>query len=226
MRAGRRLDLHVHSRHSPDGAASVPDLVAWAVSAGLDGLALTDHNTLAGHAELAEAARQHADLRLIPGVEVSTRDGHLLVYGVRELPPVAEPLDATVDWATSHGGVPVLAHPFRRTHGVGGALAVAARVPAIEAVNAHNAPRANRRAVALAERRGVGTTGGTDAHTSREVGGAWTTFPPDVDSVEQLLSALGAGRTTAAGRSLPWARRLRVAARSLALRLGRGGRPL
>jgi 3',5'-nucleoside bisphosphate phosphatase len=77
-----RIDLHAHSNAS-DGTDSPAELVANAVAAGLDVVALTDHDTVAGHAEAAEAVRG-TGLTLVPGAELSCRIGgislHLLAY--------------------------------------------------------------------------------------------------------------------------------------------------
>ncbi|WP_405019113.1 PHP domain-containing protein [Kitasatospora sp. NBC_00070] len=77
-----RIDLHAHSNAS-DGTDSPAELVANAVAAGLDVVALTDHDTVAGHAEAAEAVRG-TRLTLVPGAELSCRVGgvslHLLAY--------------------------------------------------------------------------------------------------------------------------------------------------
>lgn len=76
------IDLHTHSRVS-DGTASPGDLVRAAAAAGLQVVALTDHDTTAGWAEAAEAA-EAAGIGLVRGIEVSTHFGgagvHLLVY--------------------------------------------------------------------------------------------------------------------------------------------------
>jgi len=87
-----RIDLHTHSTAS-DGTESPAEVVRAAVAAGLDALALTDHDTSHGWAEAAEAADE-VGLTLVRGMEVSTRyEGrgvHLLAY----LPdPSYEPLD-------------------------------------------------------------------------------------------------------------------------------------
>lgn len=221
-----RLDLHVHSAFSPDGQSAVEEFVARAAEVGVGGFALTDHNSVAGHARLADLAREHPELRFLAGVEVSTRDGHLLAYGVEEAPPTGRSVDETIEWVGSHGGVAVLAHPFRRVHGVGGPIARAAKVPSLEVVNGHNGPLANRRARAVAVARSLGQTGGTDAHDVRELGRAWTSFPEGADSPEELLEALRRGSTRAEGRSASALERSRSALRSFRLRLRRGLRPI
>ncbi len=63
------FDLHSHSTAS-DGAFAPARLVQEAASAGVDVLALTDHDSLAGLQEASEAAR-HLDIQLINGVEIS-----------------------------------------------------------------------------------------------------------------------------------------------------------
>lgn len=63
-------DLHLHSTAS-DGTLTPGELVAQAVAAGIDRLALTDHDTTSGLAEARAAAVRHG-VRLIPGIEIST----------------------------------------------------------------------------------------------------------------------------------------------------------
>jgi hypothetical protein len=223
---GIRLDLHVHSGHSPDSSLSVETIVAHLADRGLTGFALTDHNSVAGHAELAEWQARSPDLVLVPGVEVSTREGHLLVYGVREVPPLRRPVAETVEWAFAHGGVPIPAHPFRLSHGVGRAATESLQVPAIETVNGHNAPRANRRAAAVAHARKLATTGGSDVHELTDLGRAFTEFPEGTVWVDGVLTALRNGRTTAGGTTLDFAGRVRMQWRTVVLRLRRGLRPI
>jgi predicted metal-dependent phosphoesterase TrpH len=81
-----RIDLHAHSNAS-DGTDTPAELVANAVAAGLDVVALTDHDTVAGHAEAAKAVLALPDaarLTLVPGAELSCQVGgismHLLAY--------------------------------------------------------------------------------------------------------------------------------------------------
>lgn len=77
-----RIDLHTHSTAS-DGTDSPADLVRAAKQAGLDVVALTDHDTTAGWAEAEQAARQEG-IGLVRGSEISTRTRggsvHLLSY--------------------------------------------------------------------------------------------------------------------------------------------------
>jgi hypothetical protein len=63
------IDLHTHSTHS-DGSLTPADLVAYAAAAGVQVMALTDHDTVAG-LEDAQRSTHALGLRLVPGVEVS-----------------------------------------------------------------------------------------------------------------------------------------------------------
>ncbi|MBA2558765.1 MAG: PHP domain-containing protein [Propionibacteriales bacterium] len=88
-----RIDLHTHSTAS-DGTHTPDDVVRLAAAAGLDALALTDHDSMAGWAEAATAAARYG-LAVVPGMEISTTYAgagvHLLGY---LLDPTYEPLAA------------------------------------------------------------------------------------------------------------------------------------
>lgn len=76
------VDLHLHSTFS-DGSTRPAEIVAQAVAIGLTGIALTDHDTLAGIADARAAATQHG-IPLVAGTELSVlwkeQSMHMLVY--------------------------------------------------------------------------------------------------------------------------------------------------
>ena len=224
--AGVRLDLHVHSQYSPDSVLTVEGVASRLASLGFHGFALTDHNTVDGHAQLASLRGRFPDLVLVPGVEISTDEGHLLAYGISLAPPSRLPVAQTIEWVRDRGGVCVLAHPFRFSHGVGRVVAEGACVTAIETVNGHNSPGANRRAADVAKRRGLGATAGSDAHQPADLGRAFTEFPEGTKTVEAVLEAMRKGSMTATGRSLSVGDRIGYEFRTAILRLRRGFRPI
>lgn len=190
-----RFDLQVHTDASPCSRASPGGVVEAAVEAGLDGLAVTDHDTIE-NVDSVEALAP-PDLTVVPGVEVTTSAGHLLALDVREAPPTdLDPLDA-VGAIQDRGGIAVLSHPFDvlREHYEGDLARLAAAVDGVEAVNSRCLRAAfNERAGELAARRGLAVTGGSDAHFPMEVGRAHTAFEGP------LREAITDRRTRAVGR--------------------------
>jgi predicted metal-dependent phosphoesterase TrpH len=226
MNPGLRLDLHLHSTHSPDSRLTLDAAVERLGPQGIDGFALTDHNTVAGHAALRGFVERFPQYRFIPGIEVSTGDGHLLAFGIAEVPPLRRPVSETVEWVEAHGGIAVPAHPARFSHGIGRRLAETVKVPALETMNGHNSELANAQAAVIAARRTLGETGGSDAHDVTGVGRAYTVFPEGIDTVDDLLEALRLRRTLSAGKSLGIGELLRVATGTVVRRMFRGFRPI
>lgn len=221
-----RVDLHVHSLHSPDSRLTLEEIAARLPYVGLKGFAITDHNSVEAHRELPGLRERFPGLLVVPGVEVSTREGHLLVYGISELPPARRPIDETLEWVKSRGGIPVLAHPFRWVHGVGRRIAMTAPVAALETLNGHTSAVGNAKAELASAQRHLGTTGGSDVHEISDLGRAFTEISPGISSVESLLEAIRRGQTAGRGSSLRWRGRLRWSLRTSALRVARGLRPV
>ena len=192
-----RLDLHNHTRFSPDSRVSPKDLVARARRAGLDGIAVTDHNAVEGIREAEVAAGR--DFIVIPAIEVSARSGHVLGYGVRQVVPRDLSVGETVERIVALGGVPVAAHPYRFWSGLGEEAAVGAPFAAYETQNSRTLRRGNVRAGALARTRKVGQTGGSDSHFVDEVGRAVTVVDGGILRADEIVQVLGQGRTAAQG---------------------------
>ncbi len=194
-----RLDLHNHTRYSPDSRVAPADLVRVAREAGLDGVAITDHNSVGGIREAEEAAG--TEFIVIPGLEISTKSGHLLAYGVREVVPRDLGVAETVRRIEALGGVAVAAHPYRFWSGLGEAALSEASFVAYETSNARTLRRGNERARALALARKAGQTGGSDSHFLDEVGRAITTLDSGIVRPEDVVELLEARKTLAEGRS-------------------------
>lgn len=194
-----RLDLHVHSARSRDGTASPRDIVRRCRQLGLAGLAITDHNDIEG--SLAAHALGRADgLLVVTGVEVSSSEGHVLAYGVRELIPRGLTAAETVERIGAAGGVAVAAHPRRFPSGVGLRLAERVAFDAVEVLNGGSSSMANRAALRMVEGLGKAKTGGSDAHRLEEVGRAYTEAE-GVFTEEQIIESIRKGATTVGGRS-------------------------
>ncbi len=218
------FDLHVHSTHSPDSVAPVKELLAQARKLGLTGLAITDHNSLAG---AEEALRQRPEgLVVIPGMEVTTAQGHVLALGVREAIPRDLSAAETVSKVAAAGGVAVAAHPFRVRTGLGREAVVGARFAAIETLNSRTRAGANKEAQALAHELGIGATGGSDSHTVGELGRAYAIADRPIGTAEELLEELRAGRTRAGGSGRAVGTVARRTVENAVRWARRGGRPM
>lgn len=189
-----RYDLQVHTNASPCSRAAPVDIVDAAVDAGLDGIAVTNHDTLSGYEAVSEAAPD--DLHVIPGVEVTTTQGHLLGLYVREVPPKEDPI-TVIEHIHEQNGLAILSHPFDwlREHYETNLEAIASRVDAVEVRNSRCLlPRFNRRAQKFADRHSLAVTGGSDAHFPMEIGRSTTVC------TGPLRAAIGSKSTRASGR--------------------------
>jgi predicted metal-dependent phosphoesterase TrpH len=194
-----KFDLHIHSNYS-DGRADVKDIIEAAKRRGLDGIALTDHDTMRGIPVAKKYIdEQEIDLMLIPGVEVTTSEGHLLVLGTDKPPERKMSPEETIEVAHELGGiadVPHPYHPFR--HAIG-------RIPDADAVEVYNSKHlfglANGRAKLEARRRGMTMVAGSDSHFAETVGLGVTEI--EAEDVDGVLEAIRHGRTRILGRRTP-----------------------
>ncbi len=196
-----RFDLHVHSFFSGDAASSPEALVAAARRRGLAGIAITDHNSCKAHAYCREHGLSNAEgtpvdgFLVVPGVEVSTADGHMLCIGTT-LPDMlglpAVEVEATIQ---ELGGVAIPAHPYDRWRaGIREKILDQLTTPVIEGFNAAVTSREfNAQARAYAERTGRRMTAGSDAHHASAVGTASTGYELDEFSVAGLRRAVVRG---------------------------------
>jgi predicted metal-dependent phosphoesterase TrpH len=192
------LDLHNHTRYSPDSRVAPAELVAVARKLGLGGIAITDHNAVGGIREAEAAAGP--DFLVIPSIEISTIAGHVLGYGVREVVPRDLSVAETVERIVALGGVPVAAHPYRFWSGLGERALGEAPFPAYESCNGRTLKRGNGRAKARARERKLGETGGSDSHFLNELGKAVTTVDGGALRTDDVLQRLAQGKTSAQGR--------------------------
>lgn len=105
-----KADLHIHTTYSFDGTASLGEVLRSAAGAGLDVIAITDHNEIRGGLEAQELATQY-NLHVIPGIEVSTREGHLVALFVERAIPAGLSLVETLGMVAEQGGIGIAAHP-------------------------------------------------------------------------------------------------------------------
>ena len=192
MSEALRLDMHVHSSFSHDGVEPPARLVKRAAEIGLDGLAITDHNTQRGVGEAIDAGRE-LGIIVIPGVEVSCREGHILAYGSEDFgiaagQAVGEVLSAVKAHHPTCIAAP--AHPFDIYRAGMGWAAAKHPFDAVETVNSHSVlPRSVVRS--LATKMGVGEIGGSDTHVLRGLGRGLTLVSADKGPILQGIAKAG-----------------------------------
>ena len=168
--------MHVHTFHSARCGWMRPErLIKRAFEKELDGLAVTDHNTIRGALELFDIVRdEQRDLAVIIGEEITTDRGEVLAYFINEeIEP--GPFEEVLSEIRRLGGVSALPHPFdkirRRFLGV---ETIGSEVDAIEVLNSRCL--FNKKALDLCLDFKKSMVGGSDAHFYQEVGRAWTEF--------------------------------------------------
>ncbi|MBN2084411.1 MAG: PHP domain-containing protein [Anaerolineales bacterium] len=197
-----RVDFHTHTVHSKDGLTSVRAYIKAARRAGLQRVAVTDHNTIRGALEAYSVA---PDL-IVPGEEIMTREGELLGYYVREeIPKGLTPEDA-ITRLREQGAVISVSHPFDRLRrGAWSPDALARIAPMVDAVEGFNSrclfAADNCSAAEFARSRNLPVTAGSDAHAAFELGTSGLELPPFHDG-PSLLAALRGARVF--GRLSSW----------------------
>lgn len=175
-----KYDLHIHTRHSKCSNLKPEVILKIARKLKLDGIAITDHDTIKGALEVCKK-NKNKDFEVIVGEEVTTDRGHVLVYYLqKEIKPGN--IQQVLDEAKKQGAIVSLAHPtdFIRFHFKRKDF-MREGTDAIETFNARvTVPWANLTARRLAERFGLGKTGGSDAHFWFEVGKGLTIFEGDL----------------------------------------------
>lgn len=210
-----QFDPHVHTAASYDARGSVADVLHQADERELAAISITDHDTVDG-AQRALDIQHRYDVLVVPGVEISTADGHLLGLGISDQPPVGQSLVATVEWIRDRGGIAVAPHPFQRSrHGVCKSLLT--NCDGVEVFNAWAVTGIqNRRAATFAKRVGQPGLGASDAHRPETVGTAATELTIEGPvTVQRILNAIVTGRCRAVGRSIRLKTSLRTYATAL-----------
>ena len=200
-----KLDLHSHSFFSCDGISSPEEMIAAAKSKGLDGLAITDHDNSDSVDYLLERGLMRKDglpvdgFLLVPGVEVSTAEGHLLCLGAR-LSGDLKGVSAAEVCRLIHevNGLAVPSHPFDRFRaGIREDVLETLPIDALEVFNAATTlDRHNRKALHYAKRKRIGMIASSDAHHADAIGTAYTILETEELSLASVLTHLPTSHLT------------------------------
>ncbi|UCH31640.1 MAG: PHP domain-containing protein [Candidatus Bathyarchaeota archaeon] len=194
-----RVDLHLHTIFSGDSSLTPKFLVNQLhAHPFIKGVAITDHNTLEGYFQTRKLASAYEDLLILPGLEISTREGDLIILGVDEKPRVPIELSSAIEFAKANKGLVVIPHPYRSL-GIG-KTAMTTKADAIEVLNPTATPNENMLARNLAKAISLPGIAGTDAHDPKEM---WTVYT-EVEAqltIHSILDNIRKGRVKAVAAS-------------------------
>src|SRR4030095_4595831 len=104
-------DLHIHTIYSYDGTAPVAAVLRQAKRAGLDVIAITDHDEITGSLKALELAHQYG-VEVIPGIEITTAEGDLLALNITKKVERGQSLIETVLQVAEACGFCIAPHPM------------------------------------------------------------------------------------------------------------------
>jgi predicted metal-dependent phosphoesterase TrpH len=192
------IDLHTHTFFSGDGVSSPEELIAAAKAKGLQGIAITDHNTCDAISYLLDKGLMRMDgaavdgFLIVPAVEVTTAEGHLLCIGATLPFLKGKPALDVCHMIHERGGVAIPPHPYDLFRaGIRFATLETLPVDALEVFNAATTLRRyNRYAFKYAQARGLPMTAASDAHHAAAVGTAYTILNTEDLTVKGVLAQI------------------------------------
>ncbi len=194
---GLKIDFHVHTCYSKDSTITLEQVIYFAKKRGLDGVAITDHNTVEGVNKL-----KTKKILVIPGIEVSTLQGHLLGINVTTPIPAKLTMEQTIQKIHEAGGVAIAAHPtaFYKSP----ATRKVTSYDAVEVMNAASFPFPvlTHYSKKFAQKHNLPQTGGSDSHYAPEIGSAYTVVDSEPD-VDEIAKAIIRGATIPVGKGIP-----------------------
>lgn len=195
--------IHLHTDYSSDSDIAIADLAGFAERAGIDCLAVTDHDTIEGAIRLRDTGR----VRVVVGEEITTTQGHLIGLFLDERVPPGLPPRRTAEMIRQQGGVVLLPHPFNRFMSCGMAEAALGILDLIDAVEINNAqnllPGPDRAARRFALAHGLATYVGADSHRTSSIAPCWQLLAP-FDGPDAFRLALAAAELRPGRHPLPY----------------------
>lgn len=206
FRAGHDMviDLHVHTRpRSEDSDQSPEEAIEHAKRSGLDAICFTEHDWHWTEEEITQLSRQY-DFPVFRGMEISSDEGHLLVFGLTEYRFGMHHAEVVRQLVDEVGGVIVLAHPYRRQVKYNSSPdqlmdsvcrnPIFGLVDAVEVLNGRSNDKENRFASQLCRKLDLKGVAGSDGHSAEDVPSFATEFDRSIGSLEELIVELREGR--------------------------------
>ncbi|MGB9749044.1 MAG: PHP domain-containing protein [Candidatus Woesearchaeota archaeon] len=182
-----KYDLHVHTKYSKCSGLKLSTLLKTAKKNGLNGIAITDHNTIRGALALKKLNKDR-NFEVIIGEEIMTNNGELLAYYLKEEIRPGDVFEV-IDKIKEQNGLISVAHPYSVYRQRIGSFIfkLKGKIDAVEVFNGRAIlPYENRLAQNAAKLLNVGQTAGSDAHSRIEIGKAYTFFDEKYNLIEAV----------------------------------------
>lgn len=191
-----KVDTHIHTIFSGDSLITVEDAVRLSKIKGLDCICITDHDTVKAVEKLNRESLRN-DVIIIPGIEVTTREGHLVGLGITQ--PIKPKLSAaeTAEKIRELGGLVVIphpGHPFKHSLKLNKDILSEVKPDAVEALTIMQSlikPNFNK----LIKKFNVPLIAGSDSHIPQTLGSTYSLIEVKEKSVEGILYAIRRGKT-------------------------------
>jgi len=203
------IDLHTHTApRSEDSYLNPDELIIQAKRAGLDAVCLTEHDWFWDAGDIKELCQRHNFL-LLPGVEITTEEAHLLVFGLEKYVFGMHRASFVKRLVDDVGGAIIVAHPYRRNFPIGAepederyypALNRACESPlfqvadAIEVLNGRGSEKENAFSQEISRNLNLRGIAASDAHCIEDIGSCATLFQRKITNLQDLIVELKGGR--------------------------------
>lgn len=185
------IDMHLHEKTcSSDSFLSLEEIVSEARRRGLDGVCITDHDSM-GLRDYARDYARRTGFPIFVGVEYYSLQGDITAWGIDTFPPERVDAQIFLDQVNEAGGFCVSCHPFRNNNrGLEDSLRTVRGLHGVEVLNGSTSLEANRTALRYCRELGLQAIGASDAHVLKQVGKYVTWLPEYVTTLEDFVAQL------------------------------------
>ncbi len=185
------LDLHVHSNDSQCSKLTMKQIIQQARIKDLDSICIVNHDIITKY-------YPESMIKIFIGCEITTKDGHLLTFGMNEEIPPKLSVEESIDLIREQGGIIIGAHPFRNIEHIETCTAelgfydkiLHIKLDAIEIKNGRNTNYENMQAKIANKLLKLPEVGGSDAHLIEEIGKIKMKTPNKIENIDDLIHSI------------------------------------